>query len=64
MFTLVILIAGLSVAHAFLASPEILYNENDPFMYALRRQAGRWLMPSSAEGHAGEKTPPAAGNTN
>jgi len=51
-WTLFLLIACLSAAHAVLASPEILYNENDPFMVALRQEERSWLVPSSAQGPA------------
>jgi len=46
---LFVLIACLSAAHAFLASPEILYNENDPFMVALRQEAKSGLASFSSE---------------
>jgi arylsulfatase A-like enzyme len=54
--TLVLLTLGFATAHAFLASPELLYNENDPFMTMLRRQGGSWLTRSSAEGLGTEDT--------
>ncbi len=53
---LFLLIAGLMVAHARFASPEFLYNENDPFMTMLRTQGESWLTRSFTEGGGAEES--------